>query len=67
MEKLLGAYIYLCKRMKEPSSHAAMSSLFLMAGLNIDTGWIHDLSVLISMVFGASGFFLKEAKPLTNI
>ena len=67
MNKVLGAYIYIAARLKEPSTHAALSSLLAMAGLNLDSGILHEILVALSVAFGAAGFFVKEAKPLTQL
>lgn len=67
MEKMMGVYIYMLQRCKEPSTHAALSSMFAMAGLSVDTGVVHDLLTLVGLAFGGLGFFVKEAKPLTII
>lgn len=67
MDKLLGAYMYLAARAAEPSTHAALSSMFAMAGLSMETGVLHNVLVIISLGFGASGFWIKEAKPQTEL
>ena len=67
MEKILGAYLYVAERLKEPSTHAALASLFMMAGINVESGWPHDVATLIAVAFGAIGFFVKESKPLTKV
>lgn len=67
MDKLLGAYIWLSMRLKEPSTHAALSSLLLSMGLSTDTGVLHNLAVILSLGFGALGFWVKEAKPQTVV
>jgi len=64
MDKLLGAWGYLQARLAEPSTHASVASLLTLAGLNLDTGVVHDALVVIGIVFGGLGFFVKEAKPL---
>ncbi len=67
MDKLLGAYIWLSTRLREPSTHAALCGLAANIGFSIDTGVIHDLAVIASLGFGALGFWVKEAKPQTTI
>jgi len=62
--KLLALWLYLNDRMKEPSTHAAISSLLITAGVSIDSGVFHDLIVLISLGFGGLGIFTAEAKRL---
>ena len=67
MSKILGAYIYIIERLKESGTHAALSALCTTAGLSLDSGILHQILVLLSVVFGAAGFFIKEAKPLTQL
>jgi hypothetical protein len=35
-----------------------------LAGVNLDTGVVHDTLTALSIAFGALGFFVKEGKPL---
>jgi hypothetical protein len=65
MDKLLGVWIYLQARLAEPSTHASISALLTLAGLNLDQGIVHDSLTTAGVVFGALGFFVKEAKPLS--
>lgn len=67
MDKILGLYLYLRGRLAEPSTHAAIQGLLIAAGINIDAGLWHDLIVTASLAFGGLGFFVKEAKPLTDV
>jgi hypothetical protein len=65
MDKILGVYLYVVARLAEPSTHASIASLLMVAGVNLDTGPVHDALVALSVIFGGLGFFVKEAKPLT--
>lgn len=67
MGKLLGAFIYIQSRLKEPSSHAAVSAILTNFGLSLDTGALHDGMITAGIVFGALGFFVKEAPPLSKV
>ena len=67
MEKILGMYVYILHRCKEPSTHAALSALATSAGLNVESGFLHNLLILIGVAFGGMGFFVKEGKPETVI
>ena len=64
MDKLLGVWTYLIKRLAEPSTHASIAALLAMCGMNLDSGVIHDSLTAAGVAFGALGFFVKEAKPL---
>ena len=50
--KVLGVWNYLTARLKEPSTHAAISSLLMLAGLNLDVGVVHDGMTAASVAFG---------------
>jgi len=67
MDKILGVYLYIVQRLAEPSSHASISALLAMGGLQLDHGIVHDVMIAISIMFGSLGFFVKEAKPLTVV
>ena len=67
MDKILGIYLFLAARLREPSTHASISAVAALAGVNIDSGILHDLSVVLSLGFGAIGFYTKEAAPITTV
>lgn len=67
MDKILGVWVYIQARLAEPSTHASIASLLTLAGLQLDTGVIHDALVTLGIVFGGLGFFVKEAKPLSTV
>lgn len=67
MGKVLGVWNYLTARLKEPSTHAAISSLLMLAGLNLDVGVVHDGMTAASVAFGALGFFVSESKPMSSV
>ena len=64
MGKILGAWKYLQARLAEPSTHASVASLLMLAGGNFDAGEIQDGLTAASVLFGMLGFFVKESKPL---
>ena len=66
MDKVLGVWIYLQARLAEPSTHASIASLLTLAGLSLDQGIVHDVMTVLGVGFGALGFFVKEAKPLSS-
>ncbi len=67
MDKVLGVFIFVKGRLTEPSTMASLSSVCTMAGIQLNQGAIQDGLVVLGLVFGALGFFVKEAKPLTNV
>ena len=66
MGKLLGVWSYITARLAEPSTHASVAALVALAGLNLDSGILHDGLTAAGIAFGALGFFVKESKPLNN-
>lgn len=67
MEKLLGAFIFLKARWREPSTQAALSGLCLNFGLQFPGETIGQLFTVASIAFGVLGFWFKEGKPETKI
>jgi len=63
MSKLLAIWNFIYARIQEPSTHASISALLGIAGLQLDTGVIHDGMVALSLIFGAIGIVIKEYKP----
>lgn len=67
MSEYIGKMLYIFKRLREPSTHAAISSMLALWGVNIpDATWstiINGLAVL----FGLMGVFVKEGKPETVV
>ena len=66
MGKILGVWSYITARLAEPSTHASVAALVALAGLNLDSGTLHDGLTAAGIAFGALGFFVKESKPLNN-
>ena len=60
MNKILKAWNDLTARLKEPSTHASVAALATMAGMNIDTGPVHDGLTAAGVVFGVIGLFVSE-------
>lgn len=65
MDKALAIWNYVQARSSEPSSHAAISSMFGLIGLNFDAGVVHDVFITLGLFFGAVGVVVKEAKRPT--
>ena len=53
-------YKYLCMRLEEPSTHASISAMLLSLGINIDSGFLHNVFVMLSLMFGVAGILAKE-------
>ena len=65
--KLIGAFIFLKGRLREPSTYASLSAVMATFGLHADPGVIQDWMNTLTLVFGLLGFFVKEAKPETEV
>lgn len=67
MSNLVGKLLYIFKKLREPSTHAAIAGLLALIGQKIpDETWntvINGFAVL----FGILGVFFDEAKPQTKI
>jgi hypothetical protein len=67
MAKVIGAFLFLKARLSEPSSLASLSAIMAMIGVNVDSSVIQDGLNVGTLVFGALGFFVAEASPLTKV
>jgi hypothetical protein len=67
MGKILGIFIFLKARLKEPSTHASLAAVFAMLGTTFDAGAVDDWLNTLTLVFGALGFFVEESKPLSRL
>lgn len=58
--------LYIYNRLKEPSTHAALTGLFAMFGGSIsDSTWNAVMNGL-AIIFAIAGIFVKESKPETD-
>lgn len=67
MGKLLGLFLWIKPRLTEPSSFAALSAVSAMAGHQISAEDVKNVMDVATLVFGALGFFVAEAKPATVV
>lgn len=67
MGNFIGKLLYIYRKLREPSTHAAIAALLALVGQKIpDETWntiINGLAVL----FGILGVFFDEAKPETRV
>jgi len=67
MEDIAGKILYIYRRLREPSSHAAIAGLLAVMGQQIpDATWNAVVNGL-AVVFGIVGVFVAEAKPQTKV
>jgi len=67
MGKILTAYIFLAARLREPSTNAALTGVFLSIGFEYPTGLVQNWLVGLGIVFGLMGVFVKEGKAETEV
>lgn len=67
MGKLLGAFIFLKARLKEPSTFSSLAAVMLMFGMKLDAGMVQDWINTLTLVFGTLGFFVAEQGPQTKV
>jgi len=67
MGKILTAWIYLSARLREPSSQAALSAVFLSIGMQYPAGLVQSWLTTLGLGFGVMGIFVKEGKAETEI
>lgn len=67
MGKLLGLFIYMKARLKEPSTFASLAAVAAIFGAHIDAGVVNDWMNVLTLVFGGLGFFVKEKGPETEV
>lgn len=61
-EKLLEVTIYLAKRLNEPSSHAALAVLLMNIGFTVDEDTTQGICFILSGIFSAIGFLMKDSQ-----
>lgn len=67
MEQLLGLFIWLKARLSEPSTMASVAAVLAMVGVHIDEGVYKDIMNVLTLVFGAMGFWVKEGHAETKV
>jgi hypothetical protein len=50
----------LIKRLREPSSYAALTGVLALIGVNVDPGLMQNVSTALAALAGVAGFFLGE-------
>jgi hypothetical protein len=50
----------LIKRLREPSSYAALTGVLALIGVNVDPGLMQNISTALAALAGVAGFFLGE-------
>ena len=67
MAKLLGVFLWLKQNLQQPGTMASLAAVCAMIGVKVDAGLVQDWLNTLTLVFGALGFFLQPAQPLTKV
>jgi len=67
MGNIIGKLLYIYRKLKEPSTHAALAGLLALVGTKIpDETWNATINGA-AVLFGILGVFFDEAKPETKV
>ena len=67
MENVVGKLLYIYRKIREPSTHAAITGLLAIVGQKIpDETWNAAITGS-AVIFGILGVFFDEAKPETKV
>jgi len=67
MGTILGLYIWISARLREPSTLASLAAVSATFGMQLDPGTVNDWMTALSLFFGGLGFFVKEKGPVTKV
>lgn len=67
MDKIIGKLLYIYRKLKEPSTHAALSAIMTGFSLNIPDEKLKAIAGGAAIVFGILGVFFDEQGPATKV
>lgn len=67
MDKALGAFLWLKQNLKQPSTMASLAAMCAMLGVQVDVGMVQHIINILTLVFGALGFWFQPAKQLAKM
>lgn len=67
MEKTIGAFIFLKRRWREPSTQASLAVICQAIGHSVNVEMINSVLDMATIAFGVLGFFFREAKPMAEV
>lgn len=67
MEMMIGKLLYIYRKLKEPSTHAALSGIMTAFSLNIPDDKLKAVAGGAAILFGILGVFFDEKGPATKI
>lgn len=65
--EIMGKLLYVFSRLREPSTHAALSSMFTLLGFNIPPSTWSTVVNGLAVIFGIIAVFVKEGKPESTV
>lgn len=65
--EIAGKLLYIFRRLREPSTHAALAGLFAIVGVHIPDETYASVMNGLAVLFGILGVFVSEAKPQSKI
>ena len=63
----MGKLLYTFRRLREPSSLAAISSMMAMVGYQLPTSSVTTVVNFLAVAFGIAGVWVKEGSPETEV
>lgn len=67
MGKIFGAFLWLKQNLQQPSTMASLAAICAMLGVQVDTGMIQHIINILTLIFGALGFWLQPAKQVAKV
>ena len=67
MGNIVGKLLYICRKIREPSTHAAITGLLAVVGQKIPDETWNAVITGSAVIFGILGVFFDEAKPETKV
>ena len=67
MSKVFGAFLWLKQNLQQPSTMASLAAICAMLGVQVDPGMIQHIINILTIFFGALGFWLQPAKQVAKV
>lgn len=67
MDKIVGKLLYIYRKLREPSTHAALSAIMTGFSLNVPDEKLKAIAGGAAIIFGILGVFFDEQGPSTKV
>lgn len=67
MDKIIGKLLYIYRKLREPSTHAALSAIMTGFSLNMPDEKLRAIAGGAAIIFGILGVFFDEQGPATKV